>query len=130
MERVAGPPLHRSAENWLATCTWDTEISTTMRERGVANSVIEAVRRELRFYPSERAARVRLRIGELVGIDPDAVRSCFEELVSHLDLAPLALEIDRCRAGSGSRGDVLDIAYLELEEVDERGDRHESRSPI
>ncbi len=101
-----------------------------MRERSVANSVIEAVRRELCFYPSERAARVRLRIGELVGIDPDAVRSCFEELVSHLNLAPLALEIDRCRAGSGSRGDELDIAYLELEEVDERRDRHEPRSPI
>jgi len=97
-----------------------------MREMGVANSVIQAVRRELRFYPGERASRVSLRIGEFVAVDPESLRSCFEQIVKSSDLAPLALDIDLCRAGSGCRGDELDIAYLELVEVGERaGDRNE-----
>lgn len=89
-----------------------------MHEMGVANSVIEAVRKELRFYPGERALKVGLRIGEFVAVDPESLRSCFESIAKRSNLGPVALEIDLCRTEAGCRGDELDIAYLELEEAE------------
>ena len=90
-----------------------------MHEMGVASSVLEAVAKEMRLHPYERVSRVGLRIGEFVAVDPDSLRFCFEAIVKGSDLAPLSLEIEWCRASEGRRGDELEIAYLELDEVGE-----------
>jgi hydrogenase nickel incorporation protein HypA/HybF len=114
-----------------------------MHEMGIANSVLEAVRTEARRFPGKHICKVGVRIGELAGVDPDAMRFCFEALVQGTELEPLALDIDLCprrhECGSCGRlfvapfedlvcpncgalhsrfisGDELDLAYLEVED--------------
>jgi hydrogenase nickel incorporation protein HypA/HybF len=114
-----------------------------MHEIGIANSVLELVRTEARRFPGRHICKVGVRIGELAGVDPDAMRFCFEALVNGSDLAPLALDLEyrprrqeclACRnifvapieqpacseCGSmDSRlvtGDELELAYLEIED--------------
>jgi len=88
-----------------------------MHEMGIASSVLEAVGKELRRYPGERASKVGLRIGEFAGIDCESLRFCFEALVKNTDYEPLEVDLQWCRAEDGGRGDELEIAYMELEEV-------------
>jgi hypothetical protein len=57
-----------------------------------------------------------VRIGEYSGVDTESLRFCFETLVKQDDLEPLAIEIEYCPAGNGTRGDELDLSYLEIEE--------------
>ena len=114
-----------------------------MHEMGIANSVIEAVRREVSRYPGTVASKVGVRIGELTAIDADALRFCFEAMLHDSDLAGLQLEIEFCRrrhrcSGCGTEfvvegydfqcpqcrsiqsecisGDQLELAYVEVED--------------
>lgn len=113
-----------------------------MHEIGIANSVLDAIRTEARRFPNGHIYRVGVRIGELAGVNPDAVNFCFEALVRGTELEPLSLEIEycprryQCRACGHSyaapredsacpecgraewqflRGDELELAYLEIE---------------
>lgn len=117
-----------------------------MHEMGIANAVIEAVRAEAALHPEARFLKVGLRIGELAGVDPDALTFCFESLLRGTDLEPMALEIEpsprrhrcpRCQGvftvieyetacpACGEKktdciaGDELEIAYLEMDEPEE-----------
>lgn len=112
-----------------------------MHEMSIANSILEAVRKESAARGGARVSKVGVRVGELAGIDPEALRFCFEAIVKDSDLEPLALEIEvrprqqRCPACNltfpvkdyilacptcGSKqtecvsGDELDLAYLEI----------------
>ena len=67
-----------------------------MHEIGIANSVLDAVRAESRRFPAGHIYKVGVRIGELAGVDPDAMSFCFEALVRGTELVPLALEIEYC----------------------------------
>jgi hydrogenase nickel incorporation protein HypA/HybF len=114
-----------------------------MHEMAIASSVLAAVQSESQRFPNGHVYKVVLRIGELAGVDPDALSFCFDALVSGSELEPLALEIERkprqhtCTAcglpfaaadenaacpscGSAdaifSGGDELEIAYLEVED--------------
>jgi hydrogenase nickel incorporation protein HypA/HybF len=114
-----------------------------MHEMAIASSVLEAVRSEARRFPGAHICKVGVRIGELAGVDPDAMSFCFEALVRDTELEPLALAIEycprrhRCRtcgcpflvAGEDSLcpacgasesefigGDELELAYLEVDE--------------
>jgi hydrogenase nickel incorporation protein HypA/HybF len=114
-----------------------------MHEMGIANSVLDAVRTELRRYPGSYPCKVGVRIGEMAAIDQDALRFCFEAIIQETDLALLELAIEfcprrhRCQACGrefvvrdyDSRcpqcaslettcisGDELELAYLEVEE--------------
>lgn len=113
-----------------------------MHEMGIANSVLDAVRAERLRFPDGHIYKVGVRIGELAGVDPDAMSFCFEALVRGTELEPLALEIEycprryQCRACGSSYaaggedsvcpecgrfdshflgGDELELAYLEVE---------------
>ena len=94
-------------------------------------------------FPDGHIYKVGVRIGELAGVDPDAVSFCFEALVRGSDLEPLALEIEYCprryqcrilrpvlcrsqekirhvrqcgmKESQFSGGDELELAYLEVE---------------
>ncbi len=117
-----------------------------MHELAIANSVLEAVRGEAGRHPGARLLKVGVRVGELAGVDPDALSFCFESLVRGTELEPLALEIepsprrqlcpecartftvvdyDVCCPGCGASetecigGDELELAYLELEDRSE-----------
>ncbi|HEV2304572.1 MAG TPA: hydrogenase maturation nickel metallochaperone HypA [Candidatus Acidoferrales bacterium] len=113
-----------------------------MHEMGIANSVLDAVRKESRRFPESHVCKVVVRIGELAGVDPEAVDFCFEALVRGTSWEPLELEIEfcprryrccscghsyaaqndvsACPACGGtesqfSGGDELELAYLEVE---------------
>jgi len=114
-----------------------------MHELSIANSILEAVRTERERLNGARVTKVGVRIGELAGVDPEALGFGFEILVKDSGLEPLRLEIEsvprrhecsQCRhvftvvdyrvdcpaCGSTETrcigGDELDLAYLEVEE--------------
>jgi hydrogenase nickel incorporation protein HypA/HybF len=114
-----------------------------MHEMGIANSILEGAAKELRRRPGSRATRIGVRIGELAGVDPDALSFAFEALTLDTDFAGLKLEVEylpprsRCRdcknefdvrnyellcpdCGSLNNecisGDELEFKYLEIEE--------------
>jgi hydrogenase nickel incorporation protein HypA/HybF len=114
-----------------------------MHELSIANSILEAVRKERERLDGARITKVGVRVGELAGVDPEALSFGFEVLVKDTDLEPLALEIEsslrrhecsRCKhvfvvvdyhmdcPNCGSietrciGGDELELAYLEVEE--------------
>ncbi len=114
-----------------------------MHEMGIANSILDGVAAEVRRRPGSRPVKVGARIGELAGVDPDALKFAFEALTLDTPMAGLALEIEyrapraRCRDCSrefemrdfkllcpscgGAKaecisGDELEFAYLEVEE--------------
>jgi hydrogenase nickel incorporation protein HypA/HybF len=114
-----------------------------MHEMGIANSVLEAVRTEMRRYPGSYPCKVGVRIGEMAAIDADALRFCFEAMIQETDLASLELAIEVCPrrhrclvcerdfivhdydcscpqcaslVTTCISGDELELAYLEVEE--------------
>ena len=114
-----------------------------MHELGIANSVIEAVQTEAALHPGAVIRKVAVRVGELAGIDPQALAFSFEALIAGTEWQHLVLEIEtrprmhRCPAcGLTFRvidyqfacpecgvprtecigGDELELAYLEMEE--------------
>ena len=116
-----------------------------MHEMGIANSILEGVAAELRRRPGTRAKKVGVKIGELAGVDPDALTFAFEALTIDTALATLKLEIQyvaprsRCHACKGEfevrnyellcpacgslaaecvSGDELEFMYLEIEEAE------------
>jgi hypothetical protein len=95
---------------WAGTCL---KGAVTVHEMGIAYSVLTAVDQGLQRYPGRRAAKVGVRIGEFAGVDTESLRSCFEAIVKSSNLAPLELDVE-CRGNS----DELDLAYLELEEIE------------
>ena len=129
--------LRRSvAENLLrgGRCTrWELPIRCSMR-----------FARKRRRFPAGHIYKVGVRIGELAGVDPDAMSFCFEALVRGTELEPLALEIEYCprryqcrslwallcshrrkiaacpecgmRDSQFLGGDELELAYLEVED--------------
>jgi hydrogenase nickel incorporation protein HypA/HybF len=114
-----------------------------MHELSIANSVLEAVRAEVQKRPGARVCKVGVRVGELAGVDPEALSFSFEVLVRGTEFEPVALEIETrprrqrcpqcgrtftvvnydvaCPDCGAARtecigGDELELAYLELEE--------------
>lgn len=66
-----------------------------MHELSIANSVLETVRVELAQRPGARLQKVGLRVGELSGVNPDALSFGFEVLVKGTEFEPVILEIER-----------------------------------
>jgi hydrogenase nickel incorporation protein HypA/HybF len=114
-----------------------------MHELSIASSILETVQAEAARRPGARFVKIGLRIGELAGVDVDALTFSFDALVKSTELEPLKLEIEFCprrqqcstcthtfvvqdfvttcpRCGETRTkcisGDELDIAYLEIEE--------------
>jgi hydrogenase nickel incorporation protein HypA/HybF len=114
-----------------------------MHELGIASSIVDAVRTEAEARPGSRLLVVGLRVGEVSGVNPDALQFCFQSLVKGTELEPISLEIEhtarRHRCPKCSRefdvvdydptcpecgefqtvligGDEMEIAYLEVED--------------
>ena len=114
-----------------------------MHELSIANSVLEALRAEVGQRPGARLCKVGLRIGELAGVDPEALSFSFSVLVRGTEFERVALEIESsahrqrcpqcgrtftvvnydvaCPDCGAARtecigGDELELAYLELEQ--------------
>jgi len=117
-----------------------------MHEMGIASSILDGVGAEMRRRPGIRPLKVGVRVGELAGLDPDALRFAFEALTIDTPFAGLELDVEfrasrsRCRECSrefelrnfellcpacGSlnadriSGDELEFTYLEIEDGEE-----------
>jgi hypothetical protein len=90
---------------------------------GIANSILEAVHKELHQYPGYRADKVGVRIGEYAGVNAESLRFCFDVLNQSSGLPVPVLEITECS------GDALDLAYIELQEVNDGTNHHREESP-
>jgi hydrogenase nickel incorporation protein HypA/HybF len=75
-----------------------------MHELSIAESIVEQVAARL---PDATIAVVRLRIGELSGVQPSAIEFCFEVAAAGTPVAGARLEIEevaaRCRCGDCAR---------------------------
>ena len=114
-----------------------------MHELSIATAILERVEQEASKRPGTHFVKVGVRVGELSGVDADALSFGFEALVKDSGWDPLALEIEFCARkqrcpGCGNTfaakdsetacplcgkintecvsGNELDIAYLEVEE--------------
>jgi len=114
-----------------------------MHELGIATSILESVQSAARRNPGVRITKVGVKIGELAGVDIDALQFGFECLVKDTDWAVLQLAVEsiprvqrcpkcgnefrmtdydpRCPqcgefATQCIRGEELDIAYMEVDE--------------
>ena len=114
-----------------------------MHEFSIAESILDAVGKELARNPGVRPVRVGLRIGELTAIDVDSLSFCFEALLKGTEWESLQLDAQVCQqrrrceacshefavvdynascpvcAGKNSTlisGDELDFDYLEVED--------------
>jgi hydrogenase nickel incorporation protein HypA/HybF len=66
-----------------------------MHELGIACSILETVREEASKRPESRFLKVGVRIGEVSGVEPEALIFSFDALVEGSELAPLELVIER-----------------------------------
>jgi hydrogenase nickel incorporation protein HypA/HybF len=114
-----------------------------MHELRIASSIVDAVQAEMSKRPSARVVNVGIRVGDIAGVDAEALRFGFSALIQETDLGPVGLEIEKipylrvCRtcgvefrvddfaAGCPDcgavrtgfvSGDELEIAFLEVEE--------------
>lgn len=114
-----------------------------MHELGIAQLIIERVAGEVRRRPGTRPSAVGVKVGEVSGVDRDALAFGFEMLVKDTEWQRLKLEIEYCprrhRCGKCGRefavkdfstacpncgnaatalvsGEELDIGYIEVED--------------
>jgi hydrogenase nickel incorporation protein HypA/HybF len=114
-----------------------------MHELGIAASILESVEKEAKRHSGAHISKVGVKIGELAGVDGDALQFGFEVLVKDTDLEPLTLELEfvprmqRCPKCSHDfrmrdydprcplcaefatdcvSGEELDIAFMEVDE--------------
>jgi hydrogenase nickel incorporation protein HypA/HybF len=115
-----------------------------VHELGIATAILDRVRLEAERQAGAHFTKVGVRVGELSGVNPEALAFAFEVLVKDSDFEDLALEIDfrrrvqRCNACSREfatdatfttcpqcggehttliGGDELDIVFIELEDA-------------
>ena len=67
-----------------------------MHELGIAASVLQEARQEAQRHPGARLRKVKVRVGDLSGVNPEALSFSFEVLVRDAGLEPLELEIETC----------------------------------
>jgi hydrogenase nickel incorporation protein HypA/HybF len=84
-----------------------------MHELSIAESILEAVRKELVNHPGARPTRVGLRIGELAAVDVDSLSFCFEAVVKGTDWESLQLDARVCSQHRVCRGCGNEFAVVE-----------------
>jgi hydrogenase nickel incorporation protein HypA/HybF len=122
---------------------WALREGHGMHELGIATSILESVQKEARRHPGARITKVGVKIGELAGVDVDALQFGFECIVKETEWDGLVLEVEsiprmqHCpKCGNEFRmaefdpecpqcgefatkcisGEELDIAFMEVDE--------------
>lgn len=67
-----------------------------MHELGIAASILQSAREEALRHPGARLRAIRVRVGELSGVNADALSFCFETMARDSELGPIKLEIESC----------------------------------
>ena len=119
------------------------ETCLSMHELGIASSILESVQKEAHRHPGARITKVGVKVGELAGVDVDALQFGFECIVKETEWEGLILAVEsiprvqrcpRCQeefrmadydpqcpqcgefATQCVSGEELDIAYMEVDE--------------
>ena len=58
-----------------------------MHELSIAESILDAVRKEIALHPGTVPTRVGIKIGSMAAIDPEALKFCFDAIVNGTDWA-------------------------------------------
>ncbi len=91
-----------------------------MHELGIAQNLVDLVSREVAGHPGARVIAVRLRVGELAGVEPEALGFAFDALKAETACAGAALVVEPVGAawagGELVAGTELDLMAIELEE--------------
>ena len=66
----------------------------SMHELGIATSILECVQAEAKRHPDSRITKVGVKIGELSGVDRDALQFGFEVLIKDTEWEPLVLDLE------------------------------------
>jgi hydrogenase nickel incorporation protein HypA/HybF len=82
-----------------------------MHELAITQSVVEAVTDRTGDAP---VVTVRLRVGRLAGVVPDAMRFCFDLVTAGTPLEGAALEIDQPEGRGHCRTCGADVALADL----------------
>lgn len=100
-----------------------------MHELGIAQSLVDLVTREVAGRPGARVTAVKVKIGELSGVEPEALRFAFDALKAGTACAGAALVVEPVGAawmgGDLVAGTELDLAAIEIAEpaeVNDHGD--------
>lgn len=67
-----------------------------MHELSIASAILERVEAESLRHPESTFRKVGVRVGELSGVDPDALAFGFEALIKDTSWERLILEIEYC----------------------------------
>ena len=67
-----------------------------MHELGIANSVLQEAQQELQRHLHSRLRKIKLRVGEMSGVNPEALRFCFEAMARESQVGQVELEIEIC----------------------------------
>jgi hydrogenase nickel incorporation protein HypA/HybF len=116
----------------------------SLHELSIATAILDRVAVEAKLHDGARFTKVGVRIGELSGVDPDALSFAFQALTVQSEWERLALEIEYCPRMQCCRqchnefrcapcetecpacgaaetvlvaGEELDIAFLEMEDA-------------
>jgi hydrogenase nickel incorporation protein HypA/HybF len=81
-----------------------------MHEVGIAESILEAVRIEMRPHAGAKPIKVAVKIGAMAGIDRDSLTFCFAAITRATLFESMTLVIEDAPA------DELELTCLELEE--------------
>lgn len=65
-----------------------------MHEMAIAQGILDIVVQEASQNGADRITRIKLRIGEMTGIQPDALTFCFEALAAETPARAAELEIE------------------------------------
>lgn len=89
-----------------------------MHEYGIASTIVESVRTETaRLKSGNRVVKVGVQVGDLSGVDVEALRFSFDAIVSDSDLAPLELVVERIahsrRCGKCSTDFTVDLSEFD-----------------
>jgi hydrogenase nickel incorporation protein HypA/HybF len=123
--------------------TCRTEATDFMHELGIASSILDCVQAEANRHPDVHITKVGVKIGELAGVDVDALQFGFECIVKDTEWEHVVLAVEsiprvqRCpkcqhefrmtdydpqcpRCGEFATqcisGEELDVAYMEVDE--------------
>ena len=103
-----------------------------MHESGIALSILEIIEQEVLPYKGSKVINVKLRIGKLSGVMPDALRFAFEALSIggiaegaslEIEEVPLTIRCNKCKKVSVSDVPFMICPHCEGVEVEMIGGR-------
>jgi hydrogenase nickel incorporation protein HypA/HybF len=99
-----------------------------MHELGIAQSLLDLVTREVAGRPGVRVTTVHLRVGELAGVEAEALGFAFDVLKPGTTCAGAALAVEPVGAawvgGDLVAGTELDLTAIDLEVNDHANAEH------